>query len=147
MQNKNSIFKFCTKILFFFVIFNYNSISKSEIIIFTGCKNEHDGFKKNEYILDLEKSTMIRNFIYDNKTYKKYRLSDIKTKKKNSITRFIYKENDKILTDKIGYPQFYTQLLFEKENLIIKIKTVVNDEIGISELSKCSEIEKFDNKS
>ena len=45
-------------------------------------------FLKNEYILDLEKSLMIRNFIYDAKTYKKYKLTDLSTKKENSITRF-----------------------------------------------------------
>ena len=37
----------------------------------TGCKNLKDSFIKNEYILDFEKSLMTRNYIYDNKTYKK----------------------------------------------------------------------------
>ena len=38
----------------------------------------------------------------------------------------------KFLTDKIGYPQFYTQLLFEIDNPNIMIKTVINNEEGIS---------------
>ena len=90
---------------------------------------------------------MVRNFIYDKKTYKKYRLTDLNTKKKNSITKFIYEENNFILSDKVGYPQFYTQLLFERDNLDIKIKTVINNEPGISILSKCKKIENFDNES
>ena len=54
---------------------------------------------------------MTRNYMYDNKTYKKYRITDLSVKK-NTIERFIYQEESLILTDKIGYPQFYTQLLF-----------------------------------
>ena len=72
------------------------------------------GFIKNEYILDLEKSLMTRNYIYDNKTFKKYKTTDLSVKKENSIERFIYEDKNLFLTDKIGYPQFYTQLVFEK---------------------------------
>jgi hypothetical protein len=67
--------------------------------------------------------------------------------KKNTIERFIYKEKNLILTDKIGYPQFYTQLLFEKNNLNIKIKTVINNEEAISNISTCKKVELFENKS
>jgi len=98
-------------------------------------------------VIDLDKSLMIRNFIYDKKTYKKYRLTDINTKQKNSVTKFIYEENDLIFSDKVGYPQFYTQLLFEKNNLEVKIKTVINDEAGTYVQSKCKKIEIFDKKS
>ena len=56
---------------------------------------------------------MTRNFVYNNKTFKKYRVTDLSVKKENTLTKFIYQEDDKILTDKVGYPQFYTQLLFE----------------------------------
>ena len=83
---------------------------------------------------------MTRVFTYDSKTYKKYRLTDIKTKKKNSITRFIYKEGNQILTDKLGYPKFYTQLIFEKNNLNVMIKSVINNESAIAKLSKCKKI-------
>ena len=39
----------------------------SEIIILSSCDNKKDGFLKNEYILDLEKSLMTRNFVYNEK--------------------------------------------------------------------------------
>ena len=99
----------------------------SEIIILSSCDNKKDGFLKNEYILDLEKSLMTRNFVYNEKTFKKYRVTDLSVKKKNSLSRYIYKEDNKILKDKVGYPQFYTQLLFEKDKPNIMIKTVINN--------------------
>ena len=119
----------------------------AEIIIFSACENKKDGFLKNEYILDLEKSLMTRNFVYNDKTFKKYRVTDLSVKKENTSTKFIYQENDKILTDKIGYPQFYTQLLFEIDNPNIMIKTVINNEEGISFMSSCKKIERFDKES
>ena len=119
----------------------------AEIIIFSACENKKDGFLKNEYILDLEKSLMTRNFVYNNKTFKKYRITDLSVKKENTSSKFIYQENDKILTDKIGYPQFYTQLLFEIDNPNIMIKTVINNEEGISFMSSCKKIEKFEKES
>ncbi len=119
----------------------------SEIIILSSCDNKKDGFLKNEYILDLEKSLMTRNFVYNEKTFKKYRVTDLSVKKKNSLSRYIYKEDNKILTDKVGYPQFYTQLLFEKDKPNIMIKTVINNEEGISLMSNCKKIERFDKES
>ena len=119
----------------------------AEIIIFSACENKKDGFLKNEYILDLEKSLMTRNFVYNNKTFKKYRATDLSVKKENTSSKFIYQENDKILTDKIGYPQFYTQLLFEIDNPKIMIKTVINNEEGISLMSSCKKIERFEKES
>ena len=123
------------------------SSSNAEIIILSACDNKKDGFLKNEYILDLEKSLLTRNFIYNNKTFKKYRVTDLSIKKENTLTNFIYQENDKILTDKIGYPQFYTQLLFEIDNPNIMIKTVINNEEGISFMSSCKKIERFEKES
>ena len=120
---------------------------KAEIIILSSCDNKKDGFLKNEYILDLEKSLMTRNFVYNEKTFKKYRVTDLSVKKKNSLSRYIYKEDNKILTDKVGYPQFYTQLLFEKDKPNIMIKTVINNEEGISLMSNCKKIERFDKES
>ena len=120
---------------------------KAEIIILSSCDNKKDGFLKNEYILDLEKSLMTRNFVYNNKTFKKYRITDLSVKKENTLTKFIYQEDDKILTDKIGYPQFYTQLLFEIDNPNIMIKTVINNEEGISFMSSCKKIERFEKES
>jgi len=119
----------------------------SEIIILSDCDSKKDGFLKNEYILDLNKSIMTRNYVYNQKTYEKYKVTDLSVKKENSLTRFIYTEQEKILTDKIGYPQFYTQLLFEKNNPIIKIKTVINNEEGVSIISNCKKIENFQKES
>ena len=78
-MNKNIIRIF---LLFLFTFYNLNIGAKAQIILLSGCKNFKDGFIKNEYVLDLEKSLMIRNFIYDAKTYKKYRVTDLSTKKK-----------------------------------------------------------------
>ena len=90
---------------------------------------------------------MTRNFVYNEKTFQKYRVTDLSVKKKNSLSRYIYKEDNKILTDKVGYPQFYTQLLFEKDKPNIMIKTVINNEEGISLMSNCKKIERFDKES
>ena len=119
----------------------------SETMILSGCKNLKDRFLKNEYILDLERSLMTRNYVYDNKTYQKYRVTDLSVKKENTIEKFIYKEKDLILTDKIGYPQFFTQLIFKKNSPIIKIKTVINNEEGITKISTCKKVELFEKES
>ena len=136
-------------IKFFFLISlfltNFNQLN-AETIILTSCNNKKDGFLKNEYILDLKKSIMTRNYTYNEKTFKKYRINDLSVKKSGTIKRFIYVEDDKILTDKIGYPQFYTQLLFKKDDPKIMIKTVVNNEEGVSEMSNCKKIKRFKKK-
>ena len=120
---------------------------KAEIIILSLCDNKKDGFLKNEYILDLEKSLMTRNYVYNEKTFKKYRVTDLSVKKNNTLTKFIYREDNKILTDKVGYPQFYTQLVFKIDNPNIMIKTVINNEEAISLLSECKKIERFQKES
>jgi len=86
---------------------------------------------------------MKRNYIYDSKTFKKYRLTDLSVKQENVIERFIYEDKNFILTDKIGYPQFYTQLVFEKNKPLIQIKTVINGNEGISKISTCDKVEVF----
>jgi hypothetical protein len=147
MWIKMSTIKYLTYCLIVCLFVNNFSNAYSEIIILSKCDSKKDGFIKNDYLLNLNKSLMTRNYIYDNKTYKKHVRTDLSTKKKNTIIRFIYQENDKIFTDKIGYPQFYTQLVFEKNNPNIKIKTVINDEPAIKNLSTCKKIEVFDNES
>ena len=135
-------------LLFFPLIFiNFQTIVFSEIMILTGCKNLGDSFIKNEYILDFEKSLMTRNYVYDNKTYEKHRMTDLSIKKNNVLEKFIYKDDNLILTDKVGYPQFYTQLVFEKNNPMINIKTVINGEEAISKISTCNKVEVFRNES
>ena len=126
---------------------NFQTIVFSETMILTGCMNLNDSFIKNEYILDFDKSLMTRNYIYDKKTYKKYKITDLSIKKVNTLERFIYEDKNLILTDKIGYPQFYTQLVFEKNNRMINIKTVINGEEAISKVSTCNKVELFEKES
>ena len=120
---------------------------RSEIIVMSSCDDKQDEFLKNEYILNLNELIMVRNYVYKEKTYQKYRLTDLSVKKSNSYVRNIYEENGKILTHKHGYPQFYTQILFEKGKREVYMKTVLNDEEGISKISTCKKIEKFDSES
>ena len=133
-------------VFLFFIILPYQNL-KSEIIIMSGCDDQQDEFLKNEYILNLNELIMTRNYVYKESTYQKYKLTDLSVKKSNSYVRNIYEEEGKILTHKHGYPQFYTQILFEKGKQDIFIKTVLNDEEGISKISTCKKIEKFDNES
>ncbi|MDA7814333.1 hypothetical protein N8990_05450 [Candidatus Pelagibacter sp.] len=133
-------------ILILITLTNSNRLS-AEIIILSSCNNQKDGFLKNEYTLDLEKLLMTRNYVYNEKTFKKYRVTDLSVKKNNTLTRFIYREDNKILTDKVGYPQFYTQLVFKIDTPNIMIKTVINNEEAISLLSKCKKIERFQKES
>ena len=133
-------------ILILITLTNSNRLN-AEIIILSSCNNQKDGFLKNEYTLDLEKLLMTRNYVYNEKTFKKYRVTDLSVKKNNTLTRFIYREDNKILTDKVGYPQFYTQLVFKIDNPNIMIKTVINNEEAISLLSECKKIERFQKES
>ena len=133
-------------ILFFFLVFPIQSL-KSEIIILSGCDDKQDEFLKNEYILNLDDLIMTRNYVYREKTYQKYRLTDLSVKKSNSYVRNIYVEDGKILTHKHGYPQFYTQILFEVEKSEVFMKAVMNDEEGKTKISTCKKIEKFQKES
>ncbi len=142
-MRKNNFFKF---VIILFVLFPAQQL-KSEVIIMSLCDDQQDEFIKNEYILNLNELIMTRNYIYKEKTYQKYRITDLSVKKKNSYVRNIYEENGKILTHKHGYPQFYTQILFEEGKQEIFMKTVLNDEVGISKISTCKKIEKFKKES
>jgi len=143
---KKNDFKIKFLILLIFLL-NFKTATFSEIMLLTGCKNLNDGFIKNEYILDFEKSLMTRNYVYDGKTYKKHKSTDLSIKKENTLERFMYEDKNLILTDKIGYPQFYTQLIFEKNSPMINIKTVINGEEAISKISTCSKVEIFEKES
>ena len=142
-MKKNNFLKFLTILIILFS----NQNLKSEIIIMSLCDDQQDGFLKNEYILNLDELIMTRNYIYKEKTYQKYKITDLSVKKSNSYVRNIYKEDEKILTHKHGYPQFYTQILFEKGKQEIFMKTVLNGEEGISKISTCKKIEKFKKES
>ena len=130
----------------FFIILPFQNL-KSEIIIMSACDDKQDEFLKNEYILNLDDSMMTRNYVYKEKTFQKYKITDLSVKKSNSYVRNIYEEDGKIFTHKHGYPQFYTQIFFEKGKQEIYMKTVLNDEEGISKISTCKKIEKFKKES
>ena len=140
----NKFFFLLVSILFF--MFHSQNV-KSEIIILSGCDDKQDEFLKNEYILNLNELIMTRNYIYREKTYQKYKLTDLSIKKSNSYVRNIYEKEGKILTHKHGYPQFYTQIFFKKDEKEVFMKTVLNNEEGISKISNCKKIEKFDDNS
>ena len=142
-MKKNNFFKF---VIILFVLFPAQQL-KSELIIMSLCDDQQDEFIKNEYILNLNELIMTRNYIYKEKTYQKYRITDLSVKKKNSYVRNIYEENGRILTHKHGYPQFYTQILFEKNKPDIFMRAVLNDIESLSKISTCQKIEKFDRQS
>ena len=136
-------------IFFALIIFIFFGLSKSysEIIVLSKCDHKEDVFLKNEYILDLNELTMTRNYVYNEKTYQKYRITDLSVKKSNTYVRNIYLEDEKILTLKHGYPQFYTQILFEKDKHDIFVKAVLNDVESLSKISTCKKKEMFDRQS
>ena len=133
-------------LIIYFIIFCFTKVS-SEIIVLSKCDHKEDEFLKNEYIFDLNELIMTRNYVYKEKTYQKYRITDLSVKKSNIYVRNIYEEDGKIFTLKHGYPQFYTQILFVKEKPEIFMKSVLNDIEGISKISTCKKIEKFDQQS
>ena len=134
-------------LIYFLSIFFISLNSQSEIIVLSKCDHKEDGFLKNEYILNLNELIMTRNYVYNEKTYQKYRITDLSVKKSNTYVINIYQEEGKILTLKHGYPQFYTQILFEKDKPDIYIKAVLNDVESLSKMSTCEKIEKFDRQS
>ncbi len=136
------------RLLVFFLLFFFSFLElNAEIIVLSKCDHKEDGFLKNEYILNLNELIMTRNYVYNEKTYQKLKITDLSVKKSNSYVRNIYEENGKILTLKHGYPQFYTQILIEKDKQEIFIKAVLNDIESISKVSTCKKIEKFDRRS
>ena len=143
MKKNNSTIFF---LLIIFILFGLSK-SYSEIIVLSKCDHKEDVFLKNEYILDLNELTMTRNYVYNEKTYQKYKITDLSVKKSNTYVRNIYLEDEKILTLKHGYPQFYTQILFEKDKHDIFIKAVLNDVESLSKISTCKKKEMFDQQS
>ena len=129
------------KIIFFFLAFQLLSIhSIAEIFIFQNCKSTDYNYEKNDYVLDLEKGLMTREFIYSDESYEKLRLNDITIKKENLTNKGIAEENNLIVSEISGYPAFYTQLIFDKEKANVKIRTVLNNTEGESLLSQCESV-------
>ena len=136
-MRKNKFLIFCLS------LFLISSNIHSEIIVLSKCDHKEDKYLKNEYIFNLNELVMTRNYVYTEKTYQKYRITDLSVKKSNSYVRNIYEEDGKIFTLKHGYPQFYTQIFFEIDKPEVFLKTVLNDEEGITKISTCKKIEKF----
>ena len=129
------------KKVFFVLFFQLLSIpSIAEILIFQNCKSNDYIYEKNDYVLDLEKGLMTREFIYSDESYKKLRLNDISIKKNNTTNKRIAEENDLYVSEISGYPAFYTQLIFNKRKANVKIRTVLNYTEGESLLSQCETV-------
>ena len=129
------------KKVFFLLFFQLLSIhSMAEIFVFQNCKSIDYTYDKNEYVLDLKKGLMIREFIYSDESYEKLKLNDISVKKNNTTSKSIVEENDLFVSEISGYPAFYTQLIFDKDNASIKIKTVLNNTVGESLISQCENV-------
>ena len=124
------------------VLFFFQCLA-AETIIFKDCSSENYNYEKNNYILDLEKKLMTREFIYSKDSYEKLRLNDITIKKENKTTKGVAKIDGLIVSEIAGYPAFYTQLIFNEIEKSIKIKTVLNNTEGVSLISKCQKIVKF----
>ena len=82
-MKRNNFFKF---VIILFVIFPAQQL-KSEVIIMSLCDDQQDEFIKNEYILNLNELIMTRNYIYKEKTYQKYRITDLSVKKKKFLCK------------------------------------------------------------
>ena len=113
----------------------------------SACDDKQDEFLKKEYNLNINELIITRNYVYKENTYQIYKITDLSVKKSNSYVRNIYEEDGKIFTHKHGYPQFYTQIFFEKGKQEIFLKTVLNDEEGISKISTCKKVENFKEES
>ena len=132
-------------IIIFFVL--NSQFLKAEILIFKNCKNNNYAYEKNEYILDLNRGMMTREFTYDEESYERLRLNDITIKKENVTNKGITSENNLIVTEITGYPAFYTQMIFDKKDYSIKIKTVLNNTEGVSLIAKCEDVINFKKES
>ena len=127
------------------VLFFFQNLT-AETIVFKDCSSKNYNYEKNDYIIDLEKELMTREFIYSEESYKKLRLNDMTTEKENKTTKGVAKINGLIVSEITGYPAFYTQLIFNELEKSIKIKTVLNNTEGVSLISKCQKIIKFQKK-
>ena len=123
--------------------FLFSSSLSAEILVFKNCKSEDYEFEKNEYKIDINKGEMTREFIYTDETYERLRMNDMRVQKENISTKGVTKENGEIITEILGYPAFYTQMIFDTFDKTIKLKSVLNNTEGISILSNCEKIIKY----
>jgi hypothetical protein len=124
------------------VLFFFQNLT-AETIVFKDCSSKDFNYEKNDYILDLEKELMTREFIYSKDSFDKLRLNDITVKKENKTTKGVAQINGLIVSEIAGYPAFYTQLIFNEMEKSIKMKTVLNNTEGVSLISECQKIIKY----
>ena len=116
-----------------FLAFPFQTL-KSETIIMSSCDDKQDSFLKNEYILNLNKLIMIRNYIYTEKTYQKYKTTD--------GFRSIYDLGLPVISDKNTITNTYNYKYFSElyENNVSTFSfglssatSLTNDDIKLSE--------------
>ena len=136
------------KIILYILIFKLIFLPLSaEILVFKNCKSKNYDFEKNEYKLDMNKGLMTREFIYTDETYERLKLNDLRVKKKNTLNKIITVKNGEISSEISNYPSIYSKMIFDTFDKTIKLKSILNDQEGISIISNCDKIIKYKLKS
>ena len=78
----------------------------------SACDDQQDEFLKNEYVLDLNELLMTRNYVYKEKTYRKYKLTDLEIIKQCNCSICIRKNAKMSMV-----PKEAINILKGKENL------------------------------
>ena len=132
------------KIILYILIFKLIFLPLSaEILVFKNCKSKNYDFEKNEYKLDMNKSLMTREFIYTDETYERLKLNDLRVKKKNTLNKIITVKNGEISSEISNYPSIYSKMIFDTFDKTIKLKSILNEQEGISIISNCDKIIKY----
>ena len=132
------------KIILYILIFKFIFLPLSaEILVFKNCKSKNYDFEKNEYKLDMNKGLMTREFIYTDETYERLRLNDLRVKKKNTFNKIITVKNGEISSEISNYPSIYSKMIFDTFDKTIKLKSILNEQEGISIISNCDKIIKY----
>lgn len=132
------------KIIIYILIFKLTCLPLSaEILVFKNCKSKNYDFEKNEYKLDMNKGLMTREFIYTDETYERLKLNDLRVKKKNTLNKIITMKNGEISAEISNYPSIYSKMIFDIFDKTIKLKSILNDQEGISIISNCDKIIKY----
>ena len=136
------------KIILYILIFKLIFLPLSaEILVFKNCKSKNYDFEKNEYKLDMNKGLMTREFIYTDETYERLKLNDLRVKKKNTLNKIITVKNGEISSEISNYPSIYSKMIFDTFDKTIKLKSILNEQEGISIISNCDKIIKYKLKS
>ena len=138
-MKKNNLKLFLSISIIFTFLF---SNSYSEIIILSKCDHRKDKFLKNEYILNLNELVMTRNYVYNEKTYQKYRKTDLSVKKSNTYVRNIYEEDGEIELYRMSsslYSELISETVYRLDDYLI-----TNDLIDFDEGEESDEDEDFD---